>query len=463
MQNEPNGFLDLWAREHYKSTIITFGLTIQDILRSHGDDAPDPVELCFLILSQTRPNAKKFLGQHKTEFETNRDLIELFPDIFYDDPINQAPHWSLDDGISVKRKGNPKEQTIEASGLVDGQPSGPHFPRLLYDDTVTLQSVTTPDMIKKTTTAWEMSQNLGTEGGVARYIGTFYAYGDTYHTMIERGIRVRKYPATKDGTDDTRPENCVLHSSATLTKKRREGSTTFWTQMLLDPKGGRVTGFKESELRYWPREHAANLTRCIIGDPASKKKKTSDYTAIWVLGLGSDNNWYIIDLVKDRLNLQQRVKTLLGLHRQWEPAAVFWEEYGLQADIEAAKWEMDRQNYRFEIYPLGGKMKKEDRIKRLQPLAENHRLWMPEGGCVHTNYEGVAVDTIRTFIKDEWNAFPVCAHDDGLDGLSRIEDEIVKSMVFKPSAPAPVQSDFEAELAAEYYASSRGPNSWLGR
>src|SRR5258707_415226 len=32
VQASPNGHLDLWAREHNKSSIITFGLTIQDIL-----------------------------------------------------------------------------------------------------------------------------------------------------------------------------------------------------------------------------------------------------------------------------------------------------------------------------------------------------------------------------------------------------------------------------------------------
>ena len=45
VQRSPNGHIDLWAREHYKSTIITFGLTIQDILRSHGEDPIGPEEL----------------------------------------------------------------------------------------------------------------------------------------------------------------------------------------------------------------------------------------------------------------------------------------------------------------------------------------------------------------------------------------------------------------------------------
>ena len=40
VQANPNGHLDLWARHHYKSTISTFGLTIQDILSGHGEN-PD--------------------------------------------------------------------------------------------------------------------------------------------------------------------------------------------------------------------------------------------------------------------------------------------------------------------------------------------------------------------------------------------------------------------------------------
>src|SRR5688572_1025195 len=72
VQRDPDWHLDLWAREHYKSTIITYGKTIQDILASHGED-PLPewkgTEVTVGIFSHTRPIAKQFLRQIKVEFE----------------------------------------------------------------------------------------------------------------------------------------------------------------------------------------------------------------------------------------------------------------------------------------------------------------------------------------------------------------------------------------------------------
>ena len=94
VQRSPNGFIDIWSREHYKSTVITFGKTIQDVLSSHGDD-PLPewngIESTTGIFSYSKPAAKKFLFQIKTEFESNVELKSLFPDILYDNPQRESP------------------------------------------------------------------------------------------------------------------------------------------------------------------------------------------------------------------------------------------------------------------------------------------------------------------------------------------------------------------------------------
>jgi hypothetical protein len=218
VQAAPNGYLDLWGREHFKSSVITFGLTIQDILN-------DP-EITVGIFSYSRPIAKAFLRQIKVEFETNEMLRALFPDILWANPHRDAPKFSEDDGIIVRRKGNPKESTVEAWGLVDSTPVSKHFKLLVYDDVVTGESVSTPEMIAKVTTAWERSLALSTEGGAVRYIGTKWHYADTYREILARGAAIeRRHPATVDGTAGGEP---VLFSKERLAETRqRMGPYTF--------------------------------------------------------------------------------------------------------------------------------------------------------------------------------------------------------------------------------------------
>lgn len=413
VQADPNGNLDLWARYHYKSTIITFGLTIQDILN-------DP-ELTFGIFSHVRPIAKAFLRQIKQEFESNEELKATYPDILWQRPKTQAPKWSEDDGITVRRKSNPKEQTVEAHGLVDGQPTSTHFRVRLYDDVVTRESVTTPAQIQKTTDAWALSTALGMEGGVARYAGTRYHLFDTYAEIIKRGAaKVRYYPATDDGTIEGNP---VLLSAGHLAELRRDmGIYIFAAQMLQDPTADKVQGFREEWLRYWPVHHTDGLNKYLIVDPASEKKKDSDYTAMWIVGLGEDRNYYVCDMVRDRLNLAERAGMVMALHRRWQPLAVGYEKYGLQADTEHIEYLQKEQNYRFKITNLGGAMPKGDRIRRLVPIFEANRLYLPEH-LARTDWEGTSVDLVRAFRDEEYIAFPVPQHDDLLDGLARILDD----------------------------------------
>jgi hypothetical protein len=139
------------------------------------------LEITVGIFSYSRPIAKAFLRQIKTEFETNEMLRSLFPDILWANPHRDAPKFSEDDGIIVRRKGNPKESTVEAWGLVDSTPVSKHFKLLVYDDVVTGESVSTPDMIQKTTTAWERSLALSTEGGKIRTIGTRWSDQRHHH------------------------------------------------------------------------------------------------------------------------------------------------------------------------------------------------------------------------------------------------------------------------------------------
>ncbi|WP_290918341.1 hypothetical protein [Halodesulfovibrio sp.] len=418
VQESPDGMLDLWAREHYKSTIITFGLTIQNILVNP--------EVTVGIFSHTRPIAKGFLAQIKYEFEQNEVLKRCYPEILWESPKRDSQRWSVDGGIVVRRENNPKEATVEAWGLVDGQPTGKHFQILVYDDVVTRDSVSTPEMINKVTECWALSLNLGMHGGVQRYIGTRYHFNDTYKTIMDRkGAVPRIYAATQDGKADGTP---VFLSSEELAKKRRQmGPYVFGCQMLQDPKADSVQGFKEEWVRYWqPSEpaHWEGMNRYIVVDPAGEKKANSDYTVMLVIGLAEDGNYYLIGGVRDRMNLTERAACLFSLHRQYRPVAVGYERYGMQADIEHLRFEMQSRNYRFDVLELGGSIPKKDRIGKLVPLFEQGRMYLPVRSPFR-DQEGTWRDLTKEFIADEYMAFPVSTHDDMLDCMARILDPVL--------------------------------------
>lgn len=446
VQASPDGNLDLWARDHYKSTLITYAKTVQDILID-----PDST---IGIFSHTRPIAKAFLEQIKREFETNEELKSLFPEILYANPKSESPKWSLDSGIIVKRKTNPKEATVEAWGLVDGQPTSKHFTHQIYDDVVTRESVTTPDQIAKTTAALELSFNLGSgERTKKRFIGTRYHINDTYKVVIDRNIaNPRIKAATDNGLSPPEGQGVFLSNELLLQKRRDQGPYTFSCQQLQNPVADRAMSFKQEWIKYYESlGDTSKWNKYIIVDPASSKKSTSDYTVMEVIGLAPDNNYYLIEGLRDRMNLTQRANKLFELHRIHNPKAVGYEKYGMQADVEHIQYVMEQKNYRFTITELGGSTPKEDRIKKLIPVYEQGRFYMPKR-LMFADSEGISRDYIQTFLSEEFLAFPVCVHDDMLDCRARILDQTLGAEF--PKSPAP-----KARINYNY---SGGGNSWMG-
>ena len=417
----PNGYMDLWFREGYKSTIHDC-LIIQDILN-------DPNET-IAIFSHTRPIAKAFLAQIKREFEINNFLKSLFPDVLYSDPQKESPKWSLDEGLIVKRTANPKEGTLEAWGIVDGQPTSKHYSICVYDDTVVKDSVTTPEMIEKTTYSWSVSLALGSDQPDKpcrrRYIGTRWHMRDTYHEIMAREAAIPRifYP-TDLGKDDIDAvgKPVLLTTEQLLDKRKHYGPYSYASQMLNNPSADRAMGFQESWLRFYNvlRNHL-EWNYFLLVDPASAKKKYSDYTAMVVIALAPDNNYYLIDAIRDRLNLTQRCDKVFEFMRKWPIKKVGYEQYGMQADIEHIRYVQEQEGYRFPIEPLGGGMVKEDRIRRMVPIFEGGRFYMPQR-LLYTTAEGKLVDFVATFINEEYLDFPVSNHDDCFDIISRIVED----------------------------------------
>lgn len=421
VQSEPDGYLDLWGRDHRKSTVITFGKTLQDILASHGEDRLWEREPTFGIFSHTRPIAKSFLRQIKHELESNNELKFLFPDILWDNPEREAPTWSEDSGLIVRRKANAKEATVEAWGVVDGQPTSKHFDVMVDDDIVTLGSVGSPEMMQKTTEAWSLHLNLGTTDTRLRVIGTRYHHADTYRTMLERGaVKARIRPATHDGTLAGEPVFLTREQFADKVKKM--GPYIASAQLLQNPTVDSKQMFERDWLRYYDSEpNWRTMNRALLCDPANSKKKSSDYTTMAVIGQGPDENYYLLDFVRDRLNLTERTRRFIDLHRKWDKPKSGYEKYGKDADIDHIRTVQADETYRFDIAELGGILSKVDRVNRLMPIFAAGRFYLPHR-LMYTAHDGKTIDLIHALIEEEMMAWPVPVHDDGLDVIARIFD-----------------------------------------
>jgi len=455
VEADPDEHIDLWAREHYKSTIITFAGCIQEIIK-------DP-EITIGIFSHTNQVSRKFLAQIKLELEDNKELTSLFSDIFYNNPKKEAPRWSLDAGLLVKRRKNPKEATIEGHGLVEGMPTGAHFVLRVYDDVVTRESVNTPDQIKKVSDAWELSDNLGARQdngmpGRRWHIGTRYHFADTYGMILERQLLTpRIYPATHDGTVEGRP--VFLSEEAWEHKKQNQTGSTLACQMLQNPLAGDQAMFDKNNLMFL-EVRPATLNIYIMVDPASSRKKTSDYTAISVIAIDGNYNKILIDGVREKLKLRERWRTMRDLRKKWmrqpgiQNVYVGYERYGMQSDIEYFEERMEIEGEHFDItelnWPRDGEQSKYDRIQRLTADFTDKKFYLPaivkdetsgQKRMREINQPWRILKPVRRYDHErkiyslnkefviEYLTYPFSTHDDMLDSASRIYDMDVRAPV----------------------------------
>ncbi len=221
-----------------------------------------------------------------------------------------------------------------------------------------------------------------------------------------------------------------------LDKKLSElGMQGFVGQYLQRPSPEGGGEFQERYIQYYNnfsrKFTCKGMNLYILYDPANTKKnqerKDPDYTAMVVVGLAKDNNYYILDMVRDRFNPTERVNALMDLHQKWsklsgKPPVVAIEQYGMMTDSFYINKEMDERNYRFRIVEVKGAIRKEDRIRKLIPLFENDRVYLPRQ-IMYDSIDGNSYELVDVFIREELTVFPVGRHDDLLDAFARILDK----------------------------------------
>lgn len=420
VQGADDRVVDIWAREHFKSTIKTLAKLLWDVIH-------DP-EQTIAVISNTLKGVMVFAKQLEEEMTNNKLLPLLWPSVFYENPRKDSPRWALGGNtqwLQVKREGNPKEATLHFYGLDSALPTGPHFGILHYDDIVTRESVTNEDRMATTLERWQSSLSLGREGGKQTYAGTFYHEADAYNHMrreLSDQYTFRIHPARDEAK---RP---VFYTEQYLADKRRQiGEKEWWTQWMCDPLQGESRSFALPWFRYYKVPAQDIYLQCsgyMLVDPANEKVKRSDFTVIMFVGVGPDGRWRVFDIVRDRLDPAERVAAVIDLYDIWGHSNFIecrYEKYGLMSDTFWLRQEQERQMKQFSVVEVAGKASKSDRIDRLVPQFKAGNILFPERIVKPCEYRGGAeVDLVQVFLDQEYTRYPLATHDDMLDCLSRM-------------------------------------------
>lgn len=419
--------LDAWARFHYKSSIITIAETIQYI-------AGNP-ELTTGILSYASVPAKKFLFSIREICENEKLLHTCFPNIFWENPKKESPMWSIDAGIILKRESNRKEPTVSAYGLTEGMPSGSHFERRIYDDIITEDIADSIDVMEKVKEKYDSSQNLTTDGGTHRVVGTYYHHNDPLNYIKDKksidnpeepAYLLRLKSASDDGTASGKP---VLLTQRTYDNLKL--TSTFPCQQLLDPTPVGIRRldpnlFQDIEPEFVPK----NLYKFLIVDPAGDdtgKSKRDDW-AIGVLGVEPKvddlglSRVFLLDALFEPLREDEAPDEIVRMYVRnsgiWqigvEKVALSTTELHVSQALEKKGIYVSVDNNTLVILRPSGR-KKGKRIERglANPLYHSKLFMSKDVPSVY-----------RDKVRQQAGTFPYGVHDDSLDMWSYLYDMI---------------------------------------
>jgi predicted phage terminase large subunit-like protein len=225
-------------------------------------------------------------------------------------------------------------------------------------------------------------------------------------------------------------------------QRRVMGSYIFYNQYLNEIIPAGEQDFKPDWLKYYDTLPKIYNTFAFV-DPAISLSEKADYTALTVVHVSEDNDWYVSVAKRSRLTATQLIDLLFKVHEMFKPQVIGVEVVAYQmAIMHFLDQEMRRRNKVISVHGLkrGPDKTKEMRIRGLIPRFEWGRIFLKTG---------------MTDFEDEYSKFPKSPHDDILDSLSSIEDIAYPPAKLKeikrdphPSSPA-YESQFIQRLIRE--------------
>lgn len=215
--------------------------------------------------------------------------------------------------------------------------------------------------------------------------------------------------------------------------KRTMGSYLFANQYMNEIIPDGEQPFKKEWIRYYQHLPERKHTFAFI-DPAISQTDNADFTALTVIDVDVDQNWYVRCAQRFKINPTQLVSLVFNVNNQFKPMCIGIEDVAYQ---KALLYMLDEEMRRRKIIaPVKGinpgtDKTKEMRILSLVPRFEWGRIFLAQG---------------LTDFEMEMMLFPRGSHDDLLDSLAYMEQIIVypsKEKTHGSSKPAPNSPEYE--------------------
>jgi len=417
-----NERLFLLFRSAFKTTIITKLHSVQLLLNFP--------EIHIAISHNTQINASDNLESVKALFLSTR-IKDLFKDY-----IPKRTDWGNKTGFSLANRKNfiMTGDNVEAIGI-GTQVIGRKYHVFKNDDIVTDESVTNEEQIKKSRDYLELHKSLFLNPSlrIEDYAGTKYHFADAY-SKLQEDPQVEKCIIPLEDSQG----KCALPEmfSASGIKGLKTDSYIWNCQYQLnptDPKKIRFTKDMISTFTTIP----SGLTNYLVVDPADSEEKRACYTAMKVIGVDGDGEWFWLDGIFDKIDDRARIDEAIRLATKWRVFEVLWENLSF-GRTDCRNFERSSQLLSKEERTWGSvreigasRVSKDDRILGLNNMYSRRKIhWLPSLNY-YSKFEGKNIDLVEKQ-KYEFIGFPLVSHKDLLDAESfMLQIDLIKGDKFQ--------------------------------
>lgn len=394
----------------------------------------------IVLISDTYTQAKMQLAALKTELETNEVLNWI-----YGNP--RAGIWG-EDTIEVQgTNGKTLVMALGAGMKIRGLKYNQYRPELaIIDDLENTELVYSAERRQKL----ENWFNFDLQPGLAKqknilYLGTILHYNALLKKVVEKqgryaGWKTKLYKAIQDGKSlwpQQYPLEYLIQIRDNPDHPDYVGSIVFAQEYQNEPQDDKDRIIKRDWIKEYSYRELLNrtegdddaqrkanllksLTVYVSVDPAVGQKETSDYFAAYVLGLTREGDELQLDLLHDKLTIDEQVKAIVQLCQDWKADILGIESNAYQAGLyQLVRTALQKAGMVTQIKKI---ITDKDKIRR----ARIHSVAF-EGGYIKLRTDHPKTEILKTQILE----FPMGEHDDALDSLM-----LARELRIKPKARA---------------------------